>query len=87
MKILFRVKSVVTACFIFLCLFFSTITVAKIGKKNGGLNRSPCKFRSQNLFLLLLVTVSVTVHELVDTSCCINQFLLTGVERMRCAGD
>ena len=78
MKIRFRVR-VVTACFICLNLFLSTITVAKIDKKTA-----VSTDRRANSVTRIYFTSSCygfrNVHELVYTSCCINQLLLTGVE-------
>ena len=35
----------------------------------------------------LFLTVTVTAHELINTTGCVNQLRLTGVERVRSAGD
>ena len=37
---------------------------------------------SEKLFLSVFHVVLVTVHELVNTSCRVNQFNLTGIERV-----
>ena len=37
--------------------------------------------------ILFLVTVTITAHELINTSGCIDQLRLTSVERVRSAGD
>ena len=37
---------------------------------------------SEELFLSVFHVVLVTVHELVNTSCRVNQFNLTGIERV-----
>ena len=37
---------------------------------------------SEELFLSVFHVVLVTVHELVNTSCSVNQFNLTGIERV-----
>lgn len=41
-------------------------------------------FTGDLLFYLLIEVILVTVHELIHTSCGINKFHLTCIERMRC---
>ena len=44
-------------------------------------------FLSFDGYILLLRSLTVAAHELIDTSCGVNEFALTCVERVRRTGD
>ena len=44
-------------------------------------------FCLSNVYILLLRSLTVAAHELIDTSCCVNELALTSIERVRRAGD
>ena len=52
------------------------------GNKKGRSNLPFLYALSEELFLSVFHVVLVTVHELVNTSCRVNQFNLTGIERV-----
>ena len=40
-------------------------------------------FRNWCVICILLLQLTVTVHEAINTTCCINKFALTSIERVR----
>lgn len=52
--------------------------------KKGICSRFPFSVSLKNR---LFLTVTVTAHEFINTTSCVNQLRLTSVERVRSAGD
>ena len=51
--------------------------------KNIFFMKRSCKIATLPIGKRLLLQLTVTAHEAVDTTCCIDKLALTGIERVR----